>query len=317
MSINRSSFLTGAATLAALPALGSRAGADDLVVKTGLIPADIGAAAEFARELGYFRDAGIDVEIEVMQSGPAIAPAVIGGSLSVGAMNSGSLAGARERGLPVLYFAPAAMTPPASLANAMVVRSDAPIHSGADMNGKTVGIVAVKTLEHACMLLWVDKHGGDSKTLKFTELPYGEMSAALQAGRIDVCLCSEPFATLSTRTANRVVAGVFAAMPGPFLSYGYFATEAWLTANAAAATKYAAAIHRASLWANAHKKESGQMVASFTKLDPALVESMARTQYATSLDAAAIQPAVDVMVRYGMLPATIDAHALIWKPSKT
>ena len=110
MSIDRSTFLAGAAALAALPGFSGRASAEELVVKTGLIPADIGAAAEFARRLGYFRDAGLDVEIEVMQSGPAIAPAVIGGSLSVGAMNSGSLAGAHERGLPVLYFAPAAMT---------------------------------------------------------------------------------------------------------------------------------------------------------------------------------------------------------------
>jgi len=315
MNIDRSTFLAGAAALAALPVAGARASASDLLVKTGLIPADIGAAAVFARELGYFHDAGIDVEIETMQSGPAIAPAVLGGTLSVGAMNSGSLAGARERGLPVLYFAPAAMTPPSSLANAMLVRSDSPIHSGADMNGKTVGIVGVKTLEHACMLLWVDKHGGDSKTLKFTELPYGEMSAALQANRIDICLASEPFATLD-RGPNRIVAGVFSAMPAPFISYGYFATEAWLNANAAIAMKYAAAIHRASIWANAHRRESGQMVAAFTKLDPSLVESMARTQYATSLDASAIQPAVDVMVQYGMLPATIDAHALIWKPAK-
>jgi NitT/TauT family transport system substrate-binding protein len=315
MNIERSSFLAGAAAFAALPIIAGRASADDLLVKTGLIPADIGAAAVFARERGYFHDAGIEVEIEVMQSGPAIAPAVLGGTLSVGAMNSGSLAAARERGLPVLYFAPAAMTPPASLSNAILVRSDSAIHSGADMNGKTVGIVGVKTLEHACMLLWVDKHGGDSKTLKFTELPYGEMGAALQANRIDVCLASEPFATIN-HGPTRIVAGVFSAMPAPFISYGYFATEAWLTANTAVALKYAAAIHRASIWANANRKESGNMVAAFTKLDPALVESMARTQYATSLDAAAIQPAVDVMVQYGMLPATIDAHALIWKPAK-
>ena len=59
------------------------------------------------------------------------------------------------------------------------------------------------------------------------------------------------------------------------------------------------------------------MVATLTKLDPALVATMARTQYATTLEASAIQPAVDVMVAYGMLPSTIDASALIWKPAKT
>jgi NitT/TauT family transport system substrate-binding protein len=311
MRINRSSFLAGAAALGTAAVLPGTAHAAETIT-TGLIPADIGAPAEYARELGYFKDSGLNVEINVMQSGPSIAAAVVGGSLTVGAMNSGTLAGARLRGLPLLFLAPAAMTPPSSLANAMIVKADGPIHSGADLNGKTVGIVAVKTLEHAAVLLWVDKHGGDSKTLKFTELPYGEMQAALATGRIDMALASEPFATLS-KGPTRVLAGVFAAMPRPFISYGYFATEAWLNANADAATKYAAAIHRAAVWANAHQKESADMVATFTKLDLKVVETMARTDYATSFDPSAIQPAIDVMVQYNMLPSTIDAAKLIWK----
>jgi hypothetical protein len=55
------------------------------------------------------------------------------------------------------------------------------------------------------------------------------------------------------------------------------------------------------------------MVATFTKLDLKVVETMARTDYATSFDPSAIQPAIDVMVQYNMLPSTIDAAKLIWK----
>ncbi len=286
-----------------------------VTIKTGLIPADIAAPAEYARANGYFKNAGLDVDVQVMQSGPSIAPAVLGGSLTVGAMNSGSLAAARERGLPLLYFAPVALLPPSTMVNVMMVRNDSPIRTGTDANGKTVGIVGVKTLEHAAMLLWVDKHGGDSRTLKFAEMPYPEMGPALAAGRVDIVLASEPFAT-QFRGPNRFLSGVFAAMPGPFLTYGYFAAESWLNANAEVALRYAAAIKQAAEWANGHQKDSGTLLAAWTKMDPKVVNSMARTTYATTLDPANIQPAIDVMVKYGFLPKPIDATTLVWRPGK-
>jgi NitT/TauT family transport system substrate-binding protein len=316
MNVNRARFLaTATAATAAAIAPAAARGADMPLVRIGVIPADVGAAAAYARDLGYFKNAGLNVDLQVMQSGPSIAPAVLAGSLDVGAMNSGSLAGARERGLPLLYFAPAALVPLNSMTNVMMVRGDSPIHTGADMNGKTVGIVAVKTLEHATMLLWVDKHGGDSRTLKYVELPYGEMSAALEAGRVDIVMPSEPF-TSEFRGKNRVVAGTFSAMPGPFIAYGFFATEAWLGANTDVAMRFANALRLASTWANAHQKESAQLLAQFVKLDPKIAATMARTTYASALDASAIQPAIDVMVRYNMLPRTIDANELIWKPAR-
>jgi NitT/TauT family transport system substrate-binding protein len=311
MMLKRSSFIGGTVAAVLAPAL-ARA-ADGATIRTGLIPADVGAAASYAIDLGYFKNSGLDVDLEIMQSGPAIAPAVLGGTLSVGAMNSGSLAGARQRGLPLLYFAPAAVMLQSTMTNVIMVRGDSPIRTGADMNGKTVGIVAVKTLEHAAMLLWVDKHGGDSKTLKYAELPYPEMAGALEAGRIDIAMPSEPFSSMD-RGKNRVVAGTFSAMPRTFLAYGFFATEAWLNANADVATKYAAAIHQASVWANAHPKESSVLLAHFAKLDPKVAATMARTTYATSMDANSLQPAIDVMVQYGMLAKTMDASELIWRP---
>jgi ABC-type nitrate/sulfonate/bicarbonate transport system substrate-binding protein len=91
---SRGAFLAGAAALAALPTISQAAPGDPIVVRAGTIPADVAAVVEYARDLGYFKNAGLDVEIQIMQSGPVIAPAVIGGSLDVGAANTGSLAGA-------------------------------------------------------------------------------------------------------------------------------------------------------------------------------------------------------------------------------
>ena len=310
--LSRSAFVAGAAALAAAAPSVLRA-ADLPVIRAGTIPTSLTGVINYASDLGYFKDAGLDVQITSMQSGPVVAPAVIGGTLDVGAANIGSIASARERGLLLKFFAPAAIATTTTLTDAIMVKKDSPIKDAADLNGKTVAIVAMKTMQHAAFLLWADKHGGDSKTIKMIEVPFPEMVGALDGGRVDAAITSEPF-TSQGLPANHLLGSVYASMPATILVFGFFATDAWLAAHADEALKFAGAIRKAAIWANAHHKESGTMLAAFTKMDPAIVAAMGPTVYATSLETAQIQPVLDNAVRYGMLEKPLDAGELIWKP---
>jgi NitT/TauT family transport system substrate-binding protein len=312
---SRGAFLAGAAALAALPTISQAAPGDPIVVRAGTIPADVAAVVEYARDLGYFKNAGLDVEIQIMQSGPVIAPAVIGGSLDVGAANTGSLAGARERGLPLRIFAPASQVGPATSTDVIMVKADSPIKTAAYCNGKTVAIVAMKTVQHALFLAWVDKHGGDSKSIKMIEVPFPTMVAALDSGRVDVAIPSEPF-TSQGRAGNRIIGNCYEALTSEMLLFGFFATDAWLAANGDTAMKFAAGIKQAAIWANAHQRASAILLTHFTNLDPSVADSMGRASYATTIEPAMIQPAIDYMVKYGFLAKPIDAAELIWKPGK-
>ncbi|HEY5348448.1 MAG TPA: hypothetical protein VIJ64_01915 [Candidatus Lustribacter sp.] len=87
-ALTRSAFIAGAAALAAAPSA-LRAAPGLPVIRAGTIPADVSAVITYANDLGNFKDAGIDVQISLFQSGPVIAPAVIGGTLDVGACATG------------------------------------------------------------------------------------------------------------------------------------------------------------------------------------------------------------------------------------
>jgi len=312
---SRGTFFASAAAFAAVPSIAHAAPGDPAIVRAATIPADVAATVEYARDLGYFKNAGLDVQVQIMQSGPVIAPAVVGGSLDVGAANTGSLAGARERGLPLRIFAPASQVSAATSTDVIMVKADSPIKSAADINGKTVAIVAMKTVQHAMFLAWVDKHGGDSKTIRMIEVPFPAMIAALDAGRVDVAIPSEPF-TSQGRTGNRILGNCYETLASPMLLFGYFATDAWLAANGETALKFAAGIKQAAVWANGHPLASATLLTHFTNLDPSIASAMARASYATAIDPAMIQPAINVMVKYGFLPKLIDADELIWKPGK-
>jgi len=315
-TLARSTFIAGAVALAAAPvtARAQTAAPALTVIHAGTIPADVSAVITYAENLGYFKDAGLDVQIQIMQSGPVIAPAVIGGTLDVGAANIASIAAARERGLLLKFFAPASVAAPQSVTDQVLVQKDSPIKSLADLDGKTVAIVATKTMQDAAFRLLIDKHGGDAKTVKLIEIPFPEMVGALGAGRVDAVIASEPFTTLGLAAGNRSLGGVYVSMPATIQVFGFFATDAWLAAHPDLALKFAGAIRRAAVWANANPKASAAMLTAFTKLDPQIAATMGRAVYANALDPATMQPVLDNAVKYGMLDHPLDANELIWKP---
>ena len=308
---NRTAFLGTTAAFAAFPSFAQAAAGD--VIRAGTSLADNSAVITYANELGYFKDAGVNVDIQPFQSGAVIVNAVVGGSLDVGVTNPATLAAARAKGLPLKFFAAAASAAPTSVTEAIVVRAGSPIKTAADMNGKTVAVIALKTMQDAAFLLWVDKHGGDSKTIKMIEVPLPEMLGALKAGRVDVALPAEPFTTQG-REGTTSLGGTFGSMPAPILIFAFFATETWLATHSDQAVRFAAAIKRSAMWANAHPKESAVYLTKFLKLDPSVAANMNRAVNATSLEPSMLQPVIDNAVRYGMLDHTIDAKELIWTP---
>ena len=111
-----------------------------------------------------------------------------------------------------------------------------------------------------------------------------------------------------------MIGNCYEALTTPMLLFGFFATESWLAANKDTALKFAAGIKQAAQWANANQKASALLLTKFTDLAPAVANTMGRATYATTIEPAMIQPAVDYMVKYGFLPKPIDPSQLIWRP---
>jgi NitT/TauT family transport system substrate-binding protein len=310
-TLPRATFLAG--TAAALGALPRAARAAGTPVNAGTIPTDVSGVLVYGLDRGAFKNAGLDVTLTSLTSGPVVANAVAGGSLDVGAANVGSLCVARSRGVPFKIFAPAGVADADATGDIIAVLNDSPIKTPAELNGKTVGIVALKTMQHAAALALIDKRGGDSKSVRFIEVPFPEMGAALDAHRVDAALPNEPFTT-SIRSRVRSLGGQWEAMKTPFPIFAFFATETWLGAHGDTALTFAGVIRQTAVWANAHRKDTAQMLAKFANLDPQTAATMGRSTYGTTTpDPASIQQIVDIQLKYGMMTTPIDPVEMIWK----
>ena len=284
------------------------------VVRLGLLSSDNSANAYDAQELGFFKNAGLDVQITTLQGGPVAAQSVAAGALDIGTANIATIAAARIRGIPLKFIAPASVSSPTTMTDVIVVARDSPFKTAADLNGKTFGINAIKALPQVSVSSWMDKHGGDSKTIKFAELAFSQMGPALEAHRIDAALEVEPFVT-NDKGVERALGPAIDGLAPRIMILGFFASDAWLAGHADVATKFVTALRQASEWANSHKRESGAILSRYTKIEPSVVGAMARAEYGLTLDPAVISPIVDGAVRYGIIEKRIPAADLIWKRS--
>jgi NitT/TauT family transport system substrate-binding protein len=83
--------------------------------------------------------------------------------------------------------------------NAYMVRDDSTIKSAKDLKGKTVGVNAVGTAVDIILRVWLKDNGVDpEKDVKFAEIPFPAMGAALKAGRIDLGAFVQPFTAIES-----------------------------------------------------------------------------------------------------------------------
>lgn len=81
-------------------------------------------------------------------------------------------------------------------------RACASAKTGADCNGKTASVFGLNDITHLAIMNWVDRNGGDSKTMKFVEIPNSAAGAALAEHRTDMTTLNEPQLTAAIETGS-------------------------------------------------------------------------------------------------------------------
>lgn len=277
------------------------------------LPADSSAEVYYALDNGYFKEENLDVKVTPMTNSGAIIAAIAGGGGDVGNSVVGTLADARAKGIPVIYFAPAGLYDSTSPTAALVTLPGSPVKNAKDLSGKVVAVSGLNDLTYYATRMWIDKNGGKSADVKFVELPFPAMAAALQQKRIDAAYIIDPFLTAGGDLHALGLAG--GSIAKRYQATGWIANESWLASHADVALRFGVAIRKAAVWANAHHKESAAILLKYTKIDPAVVEHMHRAIYALNLEPRNLQPPIDAAAHYtGNSP--VPADTLIWAPAK-
>jgi NitT/TauT family transport system substrate-binding protein len=314
---SRAAFLARSASAGVVVAgfgMGRASAQTAATLNLAAIPSDIAGSAYYAADNGYFKKAGLDAQFLGLANGAAITAAVIGGSADIGYSNVISLATAHARNIPITILFPANLhVHDAPTAGLLSVKKTSPITSAKDLNGKTIAVSGLNNIADIAARAWIDKNGGDSKTVKSVELPFPEMKAAVETDRIDAAVFDTTADPLLGKTGDtvRLVASTFDAVSMRFAPSVWFTTTEWVAKRPAAAKAFVTGMRESSVWANTHHRESAEILAKYTHVTPAQIAQFTRATYGDHLTVDLIQPNIDVAVKYGVIKTAFSAADMI------
>lgn len=298
------------ASTAVVPIASQPLGAQSIAsIKVATTPIDIGAEPFYATDMGFFKANGIEANTQLISNGAAVTAAVLGGSIDVAQSNIVSLALAHQRGLDIVVIAPAGLYSSKEPTSALVVAKDSPYRLAKDLDGKTIACNGLQNISQIGPEAWLDKHGGNLASLKWTDMPFQDMIAAINTGRIDAALMAEPVLSDALANGSRVLGYAYDGIAPTFLIGAWFTTAAWAKKNPDVARRFQKAITTTAAWANKNHAQSAQILNKATKL--VVRPEMKRATYGEKLDPALMQPLIEATVKYGTLKASFPAIELI------
>jgi NitT/TauT family transport system substrate-binding protein len=311
--MQRQTVLTGLGAALALPLTGMRAAraADPVTLRAGNVPIDSSSEIFAAQSEGYFAKAGIAVDIQTFNNGNAIAAAVVAGALDVGGINVLSIASAHAQGLPLKIIASGSTYTTKNPTTVMLVPNGSTMRSARDLNGKTLAINVLKGIAHISAQAWIDKNGGDSKSVRYIEMPFAAMPAALSANRVDAAVVAEPQLTQS-RGDTRFFGKSYDGIGDLWMIDAWVASDAWIAANPELARRFGDAMQQAAGWANRNQDKTAALISAATKIDLAVIRSMKRATFLEHVNLGVVQPVIDVGTQYGALAARFPASDLFF-----
>jgi NitT/TauT family transport system substrate-binding protein len=262
--------------------------------------------------MGFFAKAGIDVDIQSVQSGSAIASGVASNATDIGFASLVPLAIAHVKKIPFVLVAAGAVWTQSAKNSGLFVAPNSPLQTGKDFNGKTLSTAGLGTLTEYATRAWIDQHGGDQSTVKFVEMGYSVMPTALGTGRVDGALMNEPYFSLAKKTEH-LLGYPYDAVAKDFLIAGWFTTAQWAKDNPDVLDRFVAVMRETAQWANKkeNQAQSAEILEKYTPADATVVSSMVRVRFGEQLVASAVQPQVDVAAKYMPFP-TFPAQELIY-----
>ncbi|WP_328870960.1 ABC transporter substrate-binding protein [Streptomyces sp. NBC_00287] len=260
-------------------------------VKVGIIPIVDVAPLYLGQKKNFFSSRGIELKMESAQGGAAIIPGVVSGQFDFGFSNTTSLMIAQTKGVPVTSVANGAATTGNTTTDvtAVAVRKDSAIKSAKDLAGKTVAVNTLQNIGDTTVREAVRKDGGDPSKVKFVEIAFDQMPAALDGGQVDAAWMGEPAQTIAKSQGARAVTSPFAETDPKLTVATYFTSAQLAKENPDLVKKFAEAMTESLTYASAHPDEARQILTTYTKIDGQVLKDLTLPDWPAQYDMASLE----------------------------
>ena len=242
-------------------------------------------SAFVAKDQGFFKKHGVDVELQLAQNGSVIVAGVVSGSAQVGIPTATVAFQAIDNGIELKAFASTNVFPDTSAAG-LVVAIGSNIKGPKDLAGKKIGVPGVGALLDVVMRKWVDSNGGNSNDINIVEVSLPQTADILRSGQVDGVASVDPFATRAVDTKSGILIGNYFDVITPGTAAGIFVvTTEWAEQNADAIEGMQLALDEAIEYIKSNDGPSRESLAKYTTLPAPVVANLSWPNFSTHLEA--------------------------------
>ena len=317
-------LLLALACAAALPACGDDDGNDGggggggaeagpTTLRVGVIPIADVAPLYLGMKEGFFEEQQLEIEPQLAEGGAAITPAVLSGDFQIGFSNTISLLIAASQDLPVEIISQgvlAGKTEEEAWADLLVLK-DGPIKEPADLEGKTIAVNTLKNICEVTIKASLEKEGVAVDTLKFAEVPFPDMNAALEAGRVDGACVVEPFVSQGKAGAARGIDPFYVRTAPDLTVATYFTSKQYAEENADVVDRFVEAMNNSLTFAQENPDAVREVLLDYTEIPPEAVDQIKLPIWRPDLNEPTIELLSELSVKYGLIEEQPDLGELI------
>jgi NitT/TauT family transport system substrate-binding protein len=292
---------------------GGGGGGEPATLKVGVIPIADVAPLYLGMKKGFFEEEQLTIKPQLAEGGAAITPAVVSGDFQIGFSNTISLLIAASQDLPVEIITQgvlAGKTEDQAWADLLVLK-DGPIKEPQDLEGKTIAVNTLKNICEVTIKASLEKEGVAVDTLKFTEVPFPDMNAALEAGRVDGACVVEPFVSQGKAGAARGIDPFYVRTAPDLTVATYFTSTEYAEQNADVVDRFVSAMNRSLTYAQSHPDEVRQVLLDYTEIPPEAAEQITLPVWRPDLNRPTIERLSELSEKYGLIEEQPNLDELI------
>jgi NitT/TauT family transport system substrate-binding protein len=282
-------------------------------LKVGVIPIADVAPLYLGMKNGFFEDVQLEIDPQLAEGGAAITPAVLSGDFQIGFSNTISLLIAASQDLPVQIISQgvlAGKTEEEAWADLLVLK-DGPVKEPKDLEGKTIAVNTLKNICEVTIKASLEQEGVAVDELKFAEVPFPDMNAALEAGRVDGACVVEPFVSQGKAGKARGIDPFYVRTAPDLTVATYFTSRQYAEQNGDVVDRFVEAMNKSLTYAQSHPDEVRQVLLDYTEIPPEAVEQIKLPIWRPDLNEPTIEKLSELSLKYGLIEEQPDLDELI------
>jgi NitT/TauT family transport system substrate-binding protein len=292
---------------------GGGAAEEQTTLRVGVIPIADVAPLFLGIDQGFFEEQNLKIEPQFAEGGAAITPAVLNGDFQVGFSNTVSLLIAASKDLPVEIISQGVLggkTEDEAWADLLVLK-DGPIKEPKDLEGKTIAVNTLKNICEVTIRASLADMGVDDSKLKWTEVPFPDMNAALETNRVDGACVVEPFVGQGKAGKAKGIDPFYVNTAPDLTVATYFTSKQYAEENADVVERFVTAMEQSLEFAQSNPDAVRDILGEYTQIPPEVAANIKLPQWRSDLTLPTIERLSQLSLEYGLIESEPDLEELI------